>query len=570
MPGRTSERLVVGDTYSREQLRDQFAIKDATLNNGIFRMRDTDSVWLFITEHKTPDRTQYVDRLDGDDLYFEGQPQGRTDDLIEHHLRDGLEVLLFHRMRKNERDDYSFVFQGPFEFVGKESGPPTRFRMRRVAAPAAASASRLVLATSVEEVRENTRRFDRDQGEYPERRDSLISQSSYWVFDPERGVFAPSKFAAYRSMTFPRYQAAVNGSLSGAAFDGAVARDAIEAIAGDFQDNAVLRESLIQRTQARATVRLPESLSWKWRFASLPSPRRYWSLVCRPDTFDGLAAARDLPEIAWTCGREDVSVGDRVLIWQAKGNGDRRGVVAIGEVTRGVEIEEAPPAERPYWRSPEIGPTQRIRIRSIPSDRLPLWESPDVPWLSELAVARARGGTVFSLEPWQWHALATSTEAPPTPEPAPGRSGGRQGFGLSAAERKAVERHAQRIVEEYFIAAEYQVRDVSMNSPYDLHCSRADGELRVEVKGTTGDGDTVFLTRNEVDHARLHAGRVALAIVSGIRLERGGPLPLAAGGSMAIHNPWGIDEGELSPTQYDYRPSPESAKSIPIAGENGR
>ena len=51
----------------------QFTIKDATINTGIFQPKGHDSVWLFVTEQKTPDRTQYVDRLDGDELRWEGQ-----------------------------------------------------------------------------------------------------------------------------------------------------------------------------------------------------------------------------------------------------------------------------------------------------------------------------------------------------------------------------------------------------------------------------------------------------------------------------------------------------------------
>jgi len=52
----TSTQLVVGETYTRDGLRELFGITDATLNNGIFRPKNTRSVWLFVTEEKTPDR----------------------------------------------------------------------------------------------------------------------------------------------------------------------------------------------------------------------------------------------------------------------------------------------------------------------------------------------------------------------------------------------------------------------------------------------------------------------------------------------------------------------------------
>lgn len=128
---RTSEHLVVGRTYSRHQLREQFQITDATINTGIFKPQGHASVWLFITKDKTADRTQYEDRFHGDDLHFEGQTSGRTDPLIREHRERDLEIILFHRERKDERPDYSFRFEGVFEYVGSESGPPTRFHLRR-------------------------------------------------------------------------------------------------------------------------------------------------------------------------------------------------------------------------------------------------------------------------------------------------------------------------------------------------------------------------------------------------------------------------------------------------------
>lgn len=128
---RTSDHLIPGQTYSREQLRERFQIADATINTGIFRPAGHESVWLFITEQKTSDRTPYKDQLSGEDLYFEGQTQGRTDALVREHRDRGLELLLFYRHRKDERPDYSFRYEGVFEHVSSESGPPTRFHLRR-------------------------------------------------------------------------------------------------------------------------------------------------------------------------------------------------------------------------------------------------------------------------------------------------------------------------------------------------------------------------------------------------------------------------------------------------------
>ena len=46
----TSEHLVVGNIYSRNELKAKFEIKDSTINTGIFRPKCHDSIWLFMTE----------------------------------------------------------------------------------------------------------------------------------------------------------------------------------------------------------------------------------------------------------------------------------------------------------------------------------------------------------------------------------------------------------------------------------------------------------------------------------------------------------------------------------------
>jgi hypothetical protein len=92
---KTSQDLTLGEVYTRDDLRKKFKIKDATINTGIFRPRGHDSIWLFVTIEKTPDRTQYQDRLDGDDLFIEGQTAGAKDSLLKNHEANGLEVILF-------------------------------------------------------------------------------------------------------------------------------------------------------------------------------------------------------------------------------------------------------------------------------------------------------------------------------------------------------------------------------------------------------------------------------------------------------------------------------------------
>ena len=128
---RTSKFLSVGEAYSREELRHAFRIQDATLNNGIFRPKGHASIWLFVTENKTPDRTPYKDRLEGDNLYMDGQTRGRTDSLVVEHCQQDLELLLFYREEKSQYPHSAFRFEGVFRYVSHSGSKPAQFHLSR-------------------------------------------------------------------------------------------------------------------------------------------------------------------------------------------------------------------------------------------------------------------------------------------------------------------------------------------------------------------------------------------------------------------------------------------------------
>jgi 5-methylcytosine-specific restriction protein A len=123
----SSDYLTQLNLYSRENLKNSFQITDATINNGIFAPKGFDSIWVFITEKKTSDRTPYQDFFDGTTLIFEGQMQGRTDDLLINHQKDGTEILVFYRIRKDEHLNYSFRYLGKFDYLSHKGEKPTQF-----------------------------------------------------------------------------------------------------------------------------------------------------------------------------------------------------------------------------------------------------------------------------------------------------------------------------------------------------------------------------------------------------------------------------------------------------------
>jgi hypothetical protein len=127
----------------------------------------------------------------------------------------------------------------------------------------------------------------------------------------------------------------------------------------------------------------------------------------------------------------------------------------------------------------------------------------------------------------------------------------RQGRGLSAAERRAVELRAMSLAVDYLTAQGFDCEDTSATSPYDLLARRADKALMIEVKGTTSDlCDSVLMTKNEVELHRREKGSTGLLIVSKIRLDRSGRDITVEGGEVEALLDWDIDRWIAEPIAY--------------------
>lgn len=124
-----------------------------------------------------------------------------------------------------------------------------------------------------------------------------------------------------------------------------------------------------------------------------------------------------------------------------------------------------------------------------------------------------------------------------------------QGFGLSAEEKKQIEEVAMRRAIKHFVSEGYDTEDMHVGHPYDLKCSNGRNEVFVEVKGTTGGGRKVLLTRGEVDFARRHNQSMALYLVHSISMKRG---MNPNNGKSVVVMPWRIKERNLTPSRYEY------------------
>ena len=135
------------------------------------------------------------------------------------------------------------------------------------------------------------------------------------------------------------------------------------------------------------------------------------------------------------------------------------------------------------------------------------------------------------------------------------RRGNRQGFGLTAKEKKAVEEWAVLKAIEHLKTMgwrDHEIKDVGATESYDLHCESGDRKLFVEVKGTTSAGEAVILTRNEVALHRREYPNNALFVCSKITLVKGDP-PVASGGEVKTWSPWKIDQEDLTPLGFEYK-----------------
>lgn len=129
---------------------------------------------------------------------------------------------------------------------------------------------------------------------------------------------------------------------------------------------------------------------------------------------------------------------------------------------------------------------------------------------------------------------------------------GRGGFQPDSRVRRAVECRAMDRAKAHFKGDGWVVEDTHAGNPFDLRITRGDEVVRVEVKGTTGDGSEVVLTRGEVESAECAPS--ALFILRRVQVTTNGEGVVATGGEVVLYMPWRVHEGSLTAVSYFYRP----------------
>ncbi|HMV33840.1 MAG TPA: DUF3883 domain-containing protein [Gemmatimonadales bacterium] len=288
--------------------------------------------------------------------------------------------------------------------------------------------------------------------------------------------------------------------------------------------------------------------------------RKLIGLLANAHQYDVERAARELPEDTWTLPAGDVAPGDRGLIWRTRGTDGKRGIVALFDVVAAPEEDVEPTTSIPYWLGAPPGRARRFRLRYVLTSKLPVWLDPEEPGvLGELTVSRAQGTKAYHVTEDQWARVmdlvggweAASAAAPPSVGAKPPRGGGGQGRRQSPRVRRAIERYAMRVVEAHLEAAGWTLTDTSKGNPYDLLAVRGNAIRYVEVKGTSGGGDTIEVTAGEVKHARAHPAETTLALVTGISVDETDPeRPVCSGGELRVVERWAPAEEDLDPTVF--------------------
>jgi hypothetical protein len=126
-----------------------------------------------------------------------------------------------------------------------------------------------------------------------------------------------------------------------------------------------------------------------------------------------------------------------------------------------------------------------------------------------------------------------------------------QGFLISYESRVAIERHAVHTAIRYYEAGGWRVADVGAVESFDLRCERDGQEVHVEVKGTTGNGEQIILTPNEVAHARVAETELFIVIGIEVALSDNRP-PVATGGHAHVLSPWAVHDHCLRAVGFFY------------------
>lgn len=129
MPHVSFARVLPGRTYSRRDLAALWGYASFhALARGVVTPAGENTVILFVTENKKPDREPYQDRLVGPLLYWEGPTDHFAEDRMRPDHHQGEEIHVFYR--REAKDDFTYL--GQVETVSYKgfANRPSQFTFR--------------------------------------------------------------------------------------------------------------------------------------------------------------------------------------------------------------------------------------------------------------------------------------------------------------------------------------------------------------------------------------------------------------------------------------------------------
>jgi hypothetical protein len=127
------------------------------------------------------------------------------------------------------------------------------------------------------------------------------------------------------------------------------------------------------------------------------------------------------------------------------------------------------------------------------------------------------------------------------------------GFQSNPAIRRAVEAYSMKMALALLNSKGYKnITDTSLSNPYDYTCEKDGQEFFIEVKGTQTAGNTIMLTRNEVENVRKNPKSCVLILVHSVTVS-GKNLIKVSGGTTEVREDWKLRPEELKPTQYVWK-----------------
>jgi len=132
-----------------------------------------------------------------------------------------------------------------------------------------------------------------------------------------------------------------------------------------------------------------------------------------------------------------------------------------------------------------------------------------------------------------------------------------QGFQTDEKKKKATELRAMDLAFEYLCAEGYTANDVSnqKNIGYDIHASKGDEKVGVEVKGSINRSDFINVTSSEVEFSQgvsKDGYRSLLFVVDDIQVTKKSDVYETTGGRIRRWWDWDTESGYLLPTAYRF------------------